>query len=448
MALLDGTPYSLPEAGSAALMASVADLAERVDLLRRDRRLTADTLRAYYGEKRFEAVAESNAIEGSPLTAGETKLAVQKGITISGHDPAYSRDARSLHSATLELETLAQTQEPTGILQLHKVHALIFGERPGGGSFRNAEVKISGAKHVPPRDIRSILDAMERWENWSLSNAAAPPLVRAAVLHAWLTHIHPYIDGNGRLSRAIQNLELIRGGYPPVIIRRKDRERYLDALAESDDGGNIGPFFDLVFHRAAEALHELERTAKATEGYDPVAERVRRRYETQLHLWDTGVDFLGSLIEAQLGVAAKEVGEWQLGRYEERTDLGDFIELLRGLPPSGRRTWRFDLSLALPGLGHGRYLGWVGYRSDGLRQACKDVQGAGPSLYWSRRNPARFPPWISLRGEEALGIEELTLRLPEADRWYAMFSDRSAKLVTPHEVARILVGAVVDRLSP
>jgi hypothetical protein len=267
------------------------------------------------------------------------------------------------------------------------------------------------------------------------------------VLHAWLAHIHPYIDGNGRLSRAVTNLELIRSGYPPIVIRRKDRERYLDALAESDEGGNIGPFFDLIVQRASDALQELERVAKEKDGYDPMVERVRRRYENQLSLWHTGLDFLGSLIEAQLANAASEVGEWRVGRYEEYLDLDDFVDLLRGRPPTGRRTWRLDVRLELPGLGAGHYLGWVGYRSDALRAACREVSTAGPSLFWSRRNPDRYPPWISLRGRDAIGIEEVTLRLPEADRWYARLADGSARQVTPNEVATVLVGAIVDRLG-
>ena len=58
------------------------------------------------------------------------------------------------------------------------------------------------------------MSGMDDWEHWSVANSGAPVLTRAIVLHAWLTHIHPFTDGNGRTARAIMNLELVRGGFP------------------------------------------------------------------------------------------------------------------------------------------------------------------------------------------------------------------------------------------
>ena len=60
------------------------------------------------------------------------------------------------------------------------------------------------------------------------------------------------------------NLELIRAGLPSVIIRRKDRLRYYEALAESDTGGDLGPISELILARAEDALRDLERTAAAS----------------------------------------------------------------------------------------------------------------------------------------------------------------------------------------
>src|SRR5215831_15004658 len=109
LASIDGTPYYLgTEAGVAAIDQAIGDLAERVELLRRQGKLSEATLLEYYGEKRFEQIAESNALEGSTLSVGETELAVLKGITIAGHDPAYTRDAQTLAAALDELTTMAK----------------------------------------------------------------------------------------------------------------------------------------------------------------------------------------------------------------------------------------------------------------------------------------------------------------------------------------------------
>jgi hypothetical protein len=88
-------------------------------MLRQTGELTEQTLRNYYGEKRFEQVAESNAIEGSTLSVGETELAVLKGVTITGHDPAYARDAIALDKALNRIAELArQAEPPIGIEQV------------------------------------------------------------------------------------------------------------------------------------------------------------------------------------------------------------------------------------------------------------------------------------------------------------------------------------------
>lgn len=44
------------------------------------------------------------------------------------------------------------------------------------------------------------MDGMEAWEKWSTANPTAPALLRGTVLHTWLTHVHAYIDGNGRTA--------------------------------------------------------------------------------------------------------------------------------------------------------------------------------------------------------------------------------------------------------
>ncbi len=256
-----GTPYYLPNSpGTRALRQTIQDLAERVELLRGQGKLSESALVDYYGEKRFEQIAESNALEGSTLSVGETELAVLKGITISGHDPAFSRDAQSLARALDEITGMAREDVPTGIEQVQRLHDLILGGRPGAGVFRTGEVRIREAKHVPARTWKDLMDQMEQWQAWSRANAAAPPLLRASVLHAWLEHIHPFTDGNGRTGRAITNLELVRAGYPPVIIRRKDRDPYLDALGRADEG-DLGAFVDIVAGRTEDALRDLEPSA-------------------------------------------------------------------------------------------------------------------------------------------------------------------------------------------
>lgn len=54
--------------------------------------------------------------------------------------------------------------------------------------------------------------------------------------HATFERIHPFLDGNGRTGRLLMNLLLVRLGYPPAIIYKRERARYLAALGRADDG--------------------------------------------------------------------------------------------------------------------------------------------------------------------------------------------------------------------
>ena len=148
MISLDGSPYLLEPSSEERLLTEISELEDRVLLLRENRVLTPETLDRYYGRKRFEYVAESNALEGSTLTSGETELAVLKGVTLTGHDPGYVRDAIDLDRALQSLTELARKNQPVDIQQVKGIHELILGERPGAGLFRKERVRIKGSNHT------------------------------------------------------------------------------------------------------------------------------------------------------------------------------------------------------------------------------------------------------------------------------------------------------------
>lgn len=440
---LAGTPYSLEEAAIQNLVAAVKSLDDRIVNLRSIGILTERTLRDFYGEGRFEQVAESNALEGSTLSAGETELAVLKGITITGHDPAFVRDAIALDTALIKLVEIARRKQATDIAQVQELHGLILEGRPGAGVFRNDPVLIRGSEHRPPKSWKEVMAEMEQWEKWSKTYVAAPAIMRAAILHAWMAHIHPFVDGNGRISRAISNLELIRAGYPPIVIKKKERDRYLDALQESDRGGNIAPFLELILERAEGAVTGLERSAKRQQGFDPATIKLRREQERLLGIWNTTVELFFRILVNQLEKKLEPIN----GRIEARffsglLELDEYMELYAG-KPLGRRSWDFTITTHVPTLVSVKRLCWTGFRSPTLRDK---VGHPGPALLWSQPNPAGYPPW-ERAGTSSPGAQELTIREGHGNDWFITMTDGHVRQMSTVEAADLVADGFVELLT-
>nr|WP_256735283.1 Fic family protein [Pseudomonas sp. 21615526] len=440
---LENTPYVLEGLASEQIQQRVKAIEERVNLLRQSGIMTAETLKEYYGEKRFEQVAESNAIEGSTLTAGETELAVMKGITITGHDPAYAKDAIALDSALTRITELARNHDdPTDIPQIHEIHSLLLGDRAGAGIFRKEKVTISGAKHVPPKTWSEVMDNMEHWQRWSKENITLPAPIRCAVLHAWLAHIHPYIDGNGRTARAVGNLELIRSGYPPIIIKKKERERYIESLAESDDGGDIRSFCELIFDRIEGALMGLELSAKKKQSYDPIVEKLRKRQASQLRIWETSVRLLASIIEDKVGRTVDQLkGTCHAHIFNEPLDILEYVEVCLG--HSVTRSWAFNVKIEIPGIEKLEKLAYIGHRSSKMFQHLK--REGGPSLYWSTKNPDGFPKWIS--DQNSPYAIEITALSGNGDEWYVRQANDEILKLSTTALAQKISDALIEQIS-
>lgn len=402
---LVGTPYLVAAGAAQSLGALLRDLDDRVSLLRHTGRLTPETLRLYYRQTKFEQIAESNALEGSTLSVGETEQAVLHGITFTGHDPAYVRDARTLAQAHDRAVELARTHTPVDLAEVKQIHALVLGDRPGAGLFRREEVHITQSAHHPPATLAEVRAAMDQWATWSQEHPSVPAALRAIVLHAWLTHIHPFIDGNGRTARAIGNLELIRAGLPPIIIRKvRHRARYIEALQVSDTG-DLSLFIDLILERIEDALRDLERAAAAGQGYDVMALRIRRARDLQLGIWTAAVQLLVELIRARLEASFEgQPAKVGVHVYRDALTLDDYITLCERHPIRG--SWLFRLDVEVVGVPRYSRLAWAGFRSDAMSAAVGADAMAGPTIFWSRPNPAGFPPWVQAPGPR---VDEMTL---------------------------------------
>lgn len=81
------------------------------------------------------------------------------------------------------------------------------------------------------------------------------PVERAAMVHIIFVGIHTFIDGNGRTARLLLNLELMKSGYHPVVIRNENRLKYYDALDKAHTTGDNKDFVEIVVEEVNNTLN-------------------------------------------------------------------------------------------------------------------------------------------------------------------------------------------------
>jgi Fic/DOC family len=129
-------------------------------------------------------------------------------------------------------------------------------ERPG--SFREHDIRpFPGGMRPPPWPEVSAMvsDWIGEVQALGREGERIEPEALAKV-HARFEQIHPFLDGNGRTGRLVLNLLLVRLGYPPAIIFKGDRRRYLAAL-QSADQGDHGPLGELLARAILDNLHKF-----------------------------------------------------------------------------------------------------------------------------------------------------------------------------------------------
>jgi Fic family protein len=214
---------------------------------------------------RVELTYTSNAIEGNTLTRRETALVVEKGITVGGKSLIEHLEATN-HAYALDwikdqVKRKSQSLTKNDILNIHNI--ILKGiDDQNAGIYRNVPVRISGSSVVLPAPLK-VPDLMQDFQIWLSKTHKLHPVELAAEAHYQLVTIHPFIDGNGRTARLLMNLILMMNGYPPAIIRKRDRLSYIGSLETSQLGGSKENYFKII---AKAVDRSLEIYLKAAQG--------------------------------------------------------------------------------------------------------------------------------------------------------------------------------------
>lgn len=204
----------------------------------------------------LQNILTSSAIEGEQLNVGSVRSSLARRLGLEPlKDACVSRRSEGL--AELMLDATQQFAQPFTLARLLNWHHLLFPTPEAGlaaralnvGTLRGDEPMqvVSGwldrqTVHfeVPPREgLEQALDDFLDWFETSRDQPELDPLVRAGVAHFWFVTLHPFDDGNGRLTRAITDLALAQGEHQAIRFYAmsasilEDRAGYYQALESS-----------------------------------------------------------------------------------------------------------------------------------------------------------------------------------------------------------------------
>jgi len=211
----------------------------------------------------FEEAHHSTAIEGNTLVLKQVEALLVEGRAVGNRELREYMEVRGYADAARWV--YRQAIAPVGrrdrallnLTELREIHSAAMKPvwdiaphpnatpREGPGSFREHGIEPFPAGLRPP----SWTEVPAQVDSWLDSVNTIEPRTpefpdELATTHCRFEQIHPFLDGNGRTGRLVLNLMLIRLGYPPAIIYKNQRRKYIRGLVRADAGepGALGEF--------------------------------------------------------------------------------------------------------------------------------------------------------------------------------------------------------------
>src|SRR3990167_2863664 len=203
-----------------------------------------------------EQVYNSNAIENSTLTLEETeKILLQIDLDRFITEREIF-EAKNLARVVSYIDKKAKEQELTleVILSLHQL--LLANIRDDvAGRFRKDGEYVRVGNHIAP-DPKAVLDRLGKMLAEYNASSHENIIKRIALLHLTFEYIHPFVDGNGRIGRVINNYLLIREGFVPINIKFINKNKYYEAFKEFDEKDRTNIMEEIVGKSLTNSYHK------------------------------------------------------------------------------------------------------------------------------------------------------------------------------------------------
>ena len=204
-------------------------------------------------------VYHSTKIEGCSLTENDTKVLLENGLTAKGKPLTDHLMVKDHYAAFLFLKEIAKQKKKISIELIQQVAGLVM-KHTGGvvntmsgtfdtslGDLRKAQVYVD-RKYFPDfSKVEGLLITLVDTVNQRLDNVSDHEILKlSADLHYNLVNIHPFGDGNGRISRLMMNYIQMYHQEPFIKIFTEDRAEYIDALNKTEELEDISLFRDFI----------------------------------------------------------------------------------------------------------------------------------------------------------------------------------------------------------
>ena len=224
----------------------------------------------------------SNAIEGNKLTYGETYSFLMYGLTAKGKPFKDHLDIKGHNDAINFLTSLVKDDLDLTEVDIRGLHKMILVEsyaspaQTQDGQATTKMIRVGEYKQQPnhvltptgeihyfanPEEVPIKMHELVSFYNEARKNPKIHPSVLAAFVHHRFVNIHPFDDGNGRLARILMNLILMKNGYPPAIIKLKERTDYYAALNQADKN-EYQPITELIAETVLDSMNLYLKAAR------------------------------------------------------------------------------------------------------------------------------------------------------------------------------------------
>ena len=205
----------------------------------------------------IEFAFNTTSIEGNTITLKEAKNLLEEGKTPKDKTLREIYDLQNTKKVFFEGYN-KKFKEELSLNFIIKIHDSLLENIDKRKGLRTTEIRVfkSNFDASPVQYLKTDLELLLKW--YKDNKSKLDPLVLATLFHHKFEKIHPFADGNGRTGRMIMNYILMKNKHPPIIIQKKFRKEYLNAMQTADksdlSSANIKDYGELVKFCADEII--------------------------------------------------------------------------------------------------------------------------------------------------------------------------------------------------